>query len=279
MNAQPAGGENEIGAGLALATARWLDLRTTDGNHYVSPYQASQALHRAAQNRPTVTAEVDVPTFLVREDGTSRITIYTGGDDVTVSNRKGDFKFNIRTRHLCACEGTDDNGDPCLGRRGNDDGDYTGSLCKVNHPATPSMPLVPVREGTEFHRIVRAPLMTAQGIVYQLRSNGGLISLRERVGGGSRGLNADCPEYRKNRDFRTVGGCPSCGRGQCWGKVKKTGLECWPAFEFAMVNVAGAGWTEAAIDPSRSDYDDVLSILDSMGSKTSDRPIITGGAA
>ena len=273
-NATPNGGENDGGFnGVVLATAEALGLRPQRGGHYVSPYHAQQALNRAAATAPATTSFIPVARALAREDGTARITIYTGGDDVTRSNRKGEFNFSIGTRHLCACGTTDSNGDPCIGKNGHAPGvafgDFTGSLCKVNHGSTPSMPMIEVRQGVDFHRKVRAPLMTGDGLTRSL-------VLTERVGGGSRGLNADSPEYRQNRDFRTVGGCPSCGRGQCWGKVKKTGLECRPAFVFAFVNVAGFGWVEAAVDPSREDYGEVLSILDSMGSRVRDRPIITG---
>ena len=276
MNARPQGGDN-MNAGTILTIATRLGLTTQRGSNYVSPYHAAERITKEAQSRPSVSARagIDLPAFAAREDGTSRITIYTGGDDVTISNRKGLFNFNIGTRHLCACGTTDDDGTPCIGKNGHAHGlaagDFTGSLCGINHPDTPTMPTIEVREGADFHRTIKGlPLMTAAGVV---KGN----TLTERVGGGARGLNTDAPEYRRNRDFRTVGGCPSCGRGQCWGKVKSTGVECWPSMQFAFVNVTGAGWVYCYLEPSRSDYSDTLSLLDSMGSKVHGIPVM--GAA
>lgn len=261
-------------SGVVLATANALDLMTSKGNQYRSPYHAQRALDAAAAAAPSVPSFVPVARALVREDGTSRITVHTYRNGSLIEmddSRKGEFNFSIGTRHLCACER-----DGCIGKNGHAPGvafgDFTGSLCGQNHAGTPFMPMIQVKQGVEFHRKVRAPLFTAAGLTRQ-------IVLTERVGGGSRGLNAESPEYRQNRDFRTVGGCPSCGRGQCWGKVKKTGQECRPAFEFAFVNVDGSGWIEAAIDPSREDYGEALSLLESMGSRVRDRPMITGGIA
>lgn len=254
---------------LVIATS--LGLTTQKGTNYVSPYHAALRIKKEAATRPSVPANagIDLPTFAVREDGTSRITIYSGGDDITVSPRKGVFNFNIGERHLCACKQ-----DGCVGKNGHAPGkafgDFSGSKCGHNYPSTPLMPTIPVREGIEFHRTIRnMPLMTAFGVV------AGRI-LTERVGGGARGLNADCPEYRRNIDFRPHG-CPSCGKGQCWGKDKKTGTECRPSMKFAFVNVTGAGWVHCYLEPSRSDYSATLAVLDGMGSKVHDIPVM--GAA
>jgi hypothetical protein len=266
-NDSQAGGDNMTTDHL-LVIAESLGLTTQKGTDYVSPYHAGQRISKEAESRPSVSAKagVELPTFAARLDGTSRITIYTGGDDVTISNRKGLFNFNIGSRHLCGCKG-----DGCIGKNGYSygqaAGDFTGSLCGDNHPMTPHMPTIEVREGADFHRTIRnLPLMTASGVV------GGRI-LTERVGGGARGLNADCPEYRRNIDFRPHG-CPSCGKGQCWGKDKKTGTECRPSMKFAFVNVKGAGWVYCYLEPSRSDYSATLKVLDSMGSKVRDFPIM-----
>ena len=203
MNATPNGGENDGFNGVILATAAALDLTPQRGGQYVSPYHAQQALNKAAASVPATTSFIPVARALAREDGTARITIYTGGDDVTKSNRKGEFNFSIGTRHLCACGTTDSNGDPCIGKNGHAPGaafgDFTGSLCKVNHGNTPFMPMIEVRQGVDFHRKVRAPLMTGDGLTRSL-------VLTERVGGGSRGLNADSPEYRQNRDWENMPG-------------------------------------------------------------------------
>ena len=169
MNATPNGGENDGGFnGVVLATAAALGLGPQRGGDYVSVWHAQQALNRASAEAPTTTAYIPVARALAREDGTARITIYTGGDDVTKSNRKGEFNFSIGTRHLCACGTTDSNGDPCIGKNGHAPGvafgDFTGSLCGVNHDSTPFMPMIEVRQGVDFHRKVRAPLMTADGL-------------------------------------------------------------------------------------------------------------------
>ena len=267
MNDSQAGGEDMTTSTL-FVIADQLDLRTLKGTEYVSAYHLGQRISKEAESRPSVSAQagIDLPTFAVRQDGTSRITIYTGGDDITVSPRKGLFNFNIGTRHLCGCKR-----DGCIGKNGYSygqaAGDFTGSLCGVNHPLTTTMPTIQVREGAEFHRTIRnMPLFTASGVV------GGRI-LTERVGGGARGLNADAPEYRRNIDFRPKG-CPSCAKGQCWGKDKKTGTECRSSMKFAFVNVTGAGWVYCYLEPSRSDYAETLAILDRMGSKVGDMPIM-----
>lgn len=274
-NDSQAGGENMTTSHL-LVIAESLGLTTQKGADYVSPYHAGQRISKEAQSRPSVSARagIDLPAFAVLQDGTSRITIYTGGDDVTVSPRKGLFNFNIGTRHLCACGTTDNDGNPCIGKNGHSygaaAGDFTGSLCGDNHPATPTMPTIEVREGKDFHKTLKGlPLMTAAGVVKG-------YDLTQRVGGGARGLNADCPEYRRNKWF--TNGCPDCGKGQCWGKDKKTGYECFPSMKFALVNVTGAGWVYCMLEPSRSDYSETLKVLDSMGSKVHDIPVIGTGA-
>jgi hypothetical protein len=287
MNDSQAGGEN-MTTSEVLVIAENLGLTTQRGGNYVSLHHAGKRISKEAENRPSVSAAagIDLPTFAARQDGTSRITIYTGGDDVTISNRKGLFNFNIGTRHLCACKR-----DGCIGKNGHSygraAGDFTGSLCGYNHPDTPNMPTIQVREGRDFHRTIRnMPLFTASGVV------GGRV-LTERVGGGARGLNADAPEYRRN--VWMTKGCPSCDKAQCWGKDKKTGIECFPSMKFAFVNCfweildysedkkgksfsprrfSPPTWVYCYLEPSRRDYAATLAILDSMGSKVGEMPIM-----
>ena len=269
MNALPSGGET-LDARHVLTVSRSLGLLTGEGTQYRSKYHAGQRLAREAAARPTVAAAVglDLPTVAVLKDGTARITIYTyglspyntGRVDNDDNARAGTFNFNVGMRHLCGCGRAD-----CIARDGSGDGNYTGSLCGTNHPNSAFMPLTEVREGADYHRTLNLPRLTASGVVKGHK-------LTERVGGGFRAMNP--PQYRRNRDFRTVGGCPSCGRGQCWGTVKRTGQVCFDSMKFAFVNVAGVGWVFVYIDPNAPDFSEVRSILDGMGSRVLDVPVM-----
>jgi len=294
---EPSQGGDNMDAGTILTIVSHLGLMTQRGTNYVSAYHAGQKLIKASQTRPSVPsmANCELPTFTQLQDGTSRISIYDGGDDMTVAPRKGSFQWNISTRFICACndenkvtealEGGSRKG-LCIAKNGESygqaAGDFTGSKCGHNHPKTPFMPTIEVREGTEFHRTLRLypsrdckvgmPLFDGTSVKV------GYI-LTQRVGGGHHGLNADSPQYRRNVWFGKRG-CPSCGKEQCWGTNKKTESVCFPAYEFAWVNVEGRGWVHCSISPSSPTYSLALSVLDSMGSKVSDRPFfgpVSGG--
>ena len=277
-NATPTGGEN-LGAGVALVTARVMGFKTTEGTQYRSAWHAQQRLEREAYAaldrlhnagfRPFIRKNLPLSRLAVREDGTSRITVHTyrHGKLMEIDDsRKGEFFWNPAFRHLCGC------GNPeCLGRNGYKDGNFAGSLCKINHPATPSMPLVPAKEGRDFDRKVSVLELVGASIVKNRR-------LSERVGGGSRGLNIDCPEYRRN-----MTGCYVCGGDNCWGKTKTTfcrdpyQFAHWPYTAVDEDGVEFAGWTEVGVDPAHPDYASTVAALEVVGSVLRDRPAMVGG--
>jgi hypothetical protein len=249
--------------------------RTTDGTTYRSPYHAAQRLNRelaAALDtlhshglKPFVRDGLPLAAAAVREDGTSRITVHTYRHGRLIDmddSRKGQFNFSVGVRHLCACER-----DGCIGKNGYADGkasgDFTGSLCGKNHPDTPSMPTIPVKQGEDYHRKVKIVELTG---VSMLKKR----TLTERVGGGSRGLNIDCPEYRRN-----MTSCHACGKSNCWGKTKAE--QCREPYRFAFFPVAGVGWVEVAVDPSHPQFNATAAALDLIGSVLRDRPSTVGG--